>query len=126
LEKGRAEEALALDRRSAGSHTVQSASRKPAETGVEWIALAKKGADRRCAAAARHPSREEARVRNLLLLRHRSPPLEDVAADEEATNPPTVADADEPCGPPTAEDWLAAGAFLREETVVDSDRGSAA
>jgi hypothetical protein len=36
-------------------------------------------------------------VRNLLLLRHRSPPLEYVAADEEATNPATVAEADELC-----------------------------
>jgi hypothetical protein len=58
------------------------------------------------------------RVRNLLLLRHRSPPLEYVAADEEATNPATVAEADELCEPPTAEDLLAAGAFLREETMT--------
>ena len=42
-------------------------------------------------------------------------------ADEEATNPPIVAEADEPCEPPTAEDWLAAGAFLREETTTKEE-----
>jgi hypothetical protein len=63
-------------------------------------------------------------VRNLLHLRHRSPPLEDVRADEEATNSPIVVEADELCEPPTAEDWLAAGAFLCEETTTkDESRG---
>jgi hypothetical protein len=43
-------------------------------------------------------------------------------ADEEATSPPIDSEADESCEPPTAEDWLAAGAHLREETTTKAER----